>query len=264
MIDGHLTNLLGSDTQGVRSTSKWYNTIDNLMLSLDSRMWPRGHPYSRETRKGRYMVSNEVSESVLNMGLWAGDPDLDALTLLQLGSMDGKSPVKSTRLKFKRILVGKGDYFAVCSMNTSFRIEILPSFYQLYMKQFGIDRFDDIWSGIFLKKIADQLGDYISLGAPIGFHDKRPRDLFRDVRAELEGIIINVTLWKIVDTIELDGKDYYECYTSLAEGLNAQLDQFSNKLHRDFILLQIDKMRLWLDMIDRLIIISSISEHHVA
>jgi hypothetical protein len=51
-------------------------------------------------------------------------------------------------------------------MNTSFVSKIIPAFYQLYMKHMGVDRFNDIWSGIFLKKIVDHLGDNISLGTP--------------------------------------------------------------------------------------------------
>jgi hypothetical protein len=40
---------------------------------------------------------------------------------VEKGSQDGKSPIKSTGVRQGRILVGKGTYFAVCSMNTAFR-----------------------------------------------------------------------------------------------------------------------------------------------
>lgn len=59
---------------------------------------------------------------------------------------------KSRSCKREKVIVGKGTYLAVCSMNTSFTPEIIPAFYQLYMNFMGVDRFDDIWSGIFLKK----------------------------------------------------------------------------------------------------------------
>jgi hypothetical protein len=135
-------------------------------------------------------------------------------------------------------------------MNTSFQRKIVPAFYQLYMKVMGIDRFDDIWSGLFIKKIADHLGDNISLGKPVVSHNKRPRSTFADLKAELEGIIINEMLWKVVDSVELNCKDYFECYLELANKIK-KAEIFNEKVHRDFINLQVDKMNLWLEIVDK-------------
>lgn len=116
----------------------------------------------------------------------------------------------------------------------------------------GIDRFDDIWSGIFLKKITDHLDDKLCLGKPSVYHDKRPRNIFKDLKSELEGMIINEKLWKVVDDIELNGKDYYECYSELADGIEKRLYEFNEKLHEDLIKLQVEKMKIWLSIIDKL------------
>jgi len=253
MLTSHVWNLSDSEALRVNSPSRWYNTLDNLVLGTNFPIWPRGHPYSPDTRTEMpYSEMRDAGESVLNMGLWAGDPDLDAQTILEFGGLDGKSTVKSAGLKHRRILLDKGTYFALCSMNTAFRAKIVPGFYQLYMKQYGIDRFDDIWSGIFLKKITDHLGDNISLGAPLAFHDKRPRDVHKDVDAEMHGIAINETLWRIVDSLELDGKDYYQCYDSLVNGLEDRLDLFGDPLHNKFMRLQVEKQRLWLNVVDKI------------
>jgi hypothetical protein len=189
---------------------------------------------------------------VLNMGLWVGHPDLDALTILYNGGLDGKGSVKSIGLKREKVIVDNGTYFAICSMNTSFQRKIIPSFYQLYMKVMGIDRFDDIWSSLFVKKITDSLGDNVCLGKPLVYHDKRPRSTFRDLKAELEGMIINEVLWKIVDSLELNGKDYFENYLELANGIEKNIGKFSEKAHRDFISLQVEKMKLWLEVLDKI------------
>jgi hypothetical protein len=100
------------------------------------------------------------------MGLWTGHPDLDAITILYHSGLDGKCSINGKYLKREKVVVGGGTYFTLCSMNTSFVSKIIPAFYQLYMKHMGVDRFNDIWSGIFLKKIVDHLGDNISLGTP--------------------------------------------------------------------------------------------------
>lgn len=251
LVESHLRSL--SEDRGINVNSRygWYNTIENLVLSDQHRsVFPRGHPYAHEARLEDYTWKDDGEKCVLNMGLWAGHPDLDAITILYDGGLDGKCSIYCKNLRREKVVVGKGTYFAVCSMNTSFVSKIIPAFYQLYMNHMGVDRFDDIWSGIFLKKIADHLGDKACLGRPLVYHDKRPRNVFKDLRSELEGMAINETLWRIVDEIELNGKDYYECYSELSDGIEKHLYRFDEKLHRNFIKLQVEKIKLWLDVVD--------------
>jgi hypothetical protein len=253
LIIGHLDNLFNNEGTVVNSNSKWYNTIENLVLSNNFVVFPRGHPYAPETRAESYTWKRaNDGKCVLNMGLWVGYPDLDALTILYNGGLDGRSSIRSIDLKRDKVIVGKGTHFAICSMNTSFQRKIVPAFYQLYMKVMGIDRFDDIWSGLFIKKIADHLGDNACLGKPLVYHDKRPRSTFTDLKAELEGMVINETLWKIVDSLELHGKDYFECYLELANGIARNMEKFNEKVYRDFISLNVEKMKLWLEVVDKI------------
>jgi len=251
LIEHHLDNLNNYNGVSVYSDSKWYNTLENIKLNDDT-IFPRGHPYDLAARAQKYFWVNESSNCVLNMGLWSGYPDLDALTILYNGGLNGRCDILSKGIVKEKIIVGKGTYFAICSMNTSFHRKIIPAFYQPYMKYIGIDRFDDIWSGIFLKKIADHLGDKVCLGKPLVYHDKRSRNTFEDLKSELEGMAINEVLWKVVDGVELYGKDYSECYSEIANGIGSNLDKFNEKLHRDFMKLQIEKMRLWLSTLERI------------
>ena len=105
---------------------------------------------------------------------------------------------------------------------------------------------------LFIKKIADHLGDSICLGKPLVYHDKKPRSTFKDLKAELEGMIINEVLWKIVDSLELSGKDYFECYSEITNGIERNIEKFSEKVCRDFISLQVEKMKLWLEVVDKI------------
>lgn len=151
LVEGHLSNLFRDEGFRVSSKSgKWYNTMENLVLNDNQKLFPRGHPYSLEARVEDYLYGEvRGGKCVLNMGLWLGHPDLDALTILYHGGLDGRQGVHGKDLKREKVIVGRGMYFAVCSMNTSFLPKIIPAFYQLYMNNMGIDRFDDIWSGIF-------------------------------------------------------------------------------------------------------------------
>lgn len=251
LIEQRLDNLFTKSGITVYSKSKWYNTLENLELN-DTKIFPRGHPYDPTTRIQEYIWTNEHDECILNVGLWIGHPDLDALTILYNNGLEGRCNILSKNIKREKVIIGKGTYFAICSMNTSFRKEIIPAFYQPYMKYLGIDRFDDIWSGILLKRIADHLDDKVCLGKPLVYHDKRPRNTFKDLKSELEGMAINEILWRIVDQIELSGEDYSECYLELANGIEESLDKFNEKLHKDFMKVQVEKMKLWLDIIDKI------------
>ena len=251
LIQSHIQNLEGNKGVIVNSVSKWYNTLDALEIGEGiGTLFPRGHPYAQNTRKMDYEYKDIQKHTVLNMGHWSGNLDFDAPTLLYHGALDGRYIIEGIKLKHTKVIVGSDIYCAVCSMNTSFIPKIIPAFYQMYMNYDGIDRFDDIWSGLFLKKVVDFLDDSISLGAPIIYHDKRPRSVFKDLRNELEGIVMNETLWRIIDSIALDGNDYHSCYNSLIGGIETKLDEFMNKKHKDFMRIQVEKMRLWLQITD--------------
>lgn len=252
VTQSHIDNLLKNSGVTLHSESKWYNTIENLSMKTEVDLYPRGHPYSPDVKSGRYVWKKEKRKCALNMGLWSSCLDLDALTILYHGGLDGRYNVEGIELKRRKVVVGAGTYFAVCSMNTAFVPKIIPAFYQLYMKYMGVDRFDDVWSGIFLKKISDQVGDGVCLGRPLVLHNKRPRNTFKDLRAELEGMVINEALWRIVDALELDGKTYFDAYNSLTAELEKSLKKFDAPNHRKFMGFQIEKMKLWLDGIDRL------------
>lgn len=252
LVNAHISNLEKGDGVTVYSLGKWYNTLENLKLNTSCELFPRGHPYSSGSRRSDYEWASGRGDCILNMGLWSGVLDLDAVTHLYLGGLDGRSEVEVFDLKREKVIVRPESFFAVCSMNTAFRSEVLPAFYQLYMKFAGIDRFDDIWSGIFLKRIADHLGKKMCLGKPMVYHDKRPRNILNDLRSELEGMIINELLWEIVDGIQFNGNDYFDCYDELINGLRRNLQKFKEKRHKDFIELQLEKMRLWLEVTDKL------------
>ena len=159
--------------------------------------------------------------------------------------------MKNGGLKRRKVIVDKGTYFPVCSMNTSFKREIIPAFYQLYMNFNGVDRYDDIWSGVFLKKIVDHLGDKMCLGAPLVYHDKRPRNVFSDLVKEIRGLELNEILWKLVNKVEIDGKTYLDAYRSLIEKLNRKT-HYHNIInnYKKIINIQLEKMMLWTEVID--------------
>lgn len=253
IIGCHADNLFKEDGVTVSCEGKWYNTMENLKLNIDEPIFARGHPYAEESRSSSYVWREVGGRCVLNMGLWAGFPDLDALTILYHGGLNGRCRVTSGGHKRSKVIPSEGTYFPICSMNSAFVPEVVPAFYQLHMNYMGVDRFDDIWSGVFLKKVADHLGERVCLGAPLVNHDKRPRDTFGDLEKELRGMTINETLWKLVDEAQIEGKTYFEAYSSLINELETRIPRtFEMHDHRKFLKFQTERMKLWLDIVDKL------------
>ena len=156
--------------------------------------------------------SLEERECVLNMGLWANVPDLDGKT--QKINPDVK--LKSQKFNFA---LAFGQYAPISSMNVSFKTKIIPAYYFLLMgSSWGFDRFDDIWSGIFIKKICDHLGFSISGDSPFVWHD-RASNPDSNIQKESTGIKINEYLWKDVENIQLSGTTFKDCYLELANQL---------------------------------------------
>lgn len=252
-VKGHIENLFNDDGVTVNSNGKWYNTIENLSLKIDGKIFPRGHPYVSTCRVEDYLWSNVGGDCVLNMGLWNGHPDLDALTLIHYGGLDGRGSIEGLGLKRDKIIVGKGTYFSICSMNTSFISKIIPAFYQLYMNFMGVDRFDDIWSGIFIKRISDHIGDNVCLGKPLCRHDKRVRNVFKDLLKETNGLEMNEYIWKICKDTEFSSKTYPDCYLELACSFEKNIERwFKDSFHIKFWKVQIEKMCIWVELIDKL------------
>ncbi|HPC27887.1 MAG TPA: hypothetical protein PKX17_04085 [Candidatus Methanomethylicus sp.] len=251
LITGHREGLFDEGGVTVSSPSRWYNSLDVITMNSPGRFFPRGHPYSCAQRAEKYAWRSSGGRCVVNMGHWIGNPDFDALTILYNGGLDGRCGVKGLSLNREKVIVDKGTYFAVCSMNTSFVPKVIPAFYQLYMNVMGVDRFDDIWSGIFVKRVADHLGDKVCLGKPAGTHDKRPRSVFKDLRKEMDGMILNETVWQMIDG-DLTGKTYADAYLSMTNLLEKGMRTIADETYRKFMALQVEKMRLWVDVVDKI------------
>jgi hypothetical protein len=232
----------------------WKNLDEHSMKVMDSlhgwvnphpRMFGRGHPYV--LRNGHIdMTTDKMCEgSVLNMGLWRDVPDLNAIDYLFCGSLQGIYHDKGV-FDSKSYILGD-NYMPLCRMNMAFRPEIIPAFYQGTGDVHGVGRYGDVFSGLFLMKIARFLGDNISFGHPLCVHKKEPRDVFKDVKNECEAIKLNETMWKVLDQIEIEGKDYGSCYLSLAKGLLKHKREFHNPEYIEYL---VGRMRNWVKVVE--------------
>jgi hypothetical protein len=242
---GHYRNLDRDGTvETRRSDTRWVNVLDGV-----ADLYPRGYPYGamdeRTTRE-----SAPTSEVVASQGLWTGVPDLDAVRVLADGDTRGRSSVRLRREDYGDPLfaVAPGHYTTICSMNLAFRREVVPAFYQLPMDDnpWGVGRFDDIWSGVLLKRAADALGKTLLTGTPLCVHEKAPRSTFGDLRAEAPALELNEHLWRIVD----DAGDGAETFREIARATAGALRQADPGLDNDdFLPYVADRVDRWVDCV---------------
>jgi hypothetical protein len=247
----HMENLAFEGTvESVRSDERWVNVLYEAFD--DHGLYPRGYPYAAmdetvETSRG------EVDHVVASQGLWTNVPDLDAVRILMDGDLQGQAQTRTTREDFTGQFVAEpGQYLTVCSMNLAFRREVVPAFYQLPMDDnaWDVGRFDDIWSGVFLKRAADVLGHDVLTGYPLCEHNKAPRPTFDDLNNEVPGLELNEHLWEYVDEVAADADSYAATFEAMA---NRLADGDFSELNNGAFLNHVGEyMRDWLDCLDAL------------
>lgn len=206
---------------------RWFRTVDGEE--------PRGIPY-RE--RGALPV-------LLNHGLWTDHADLDGPTSMY--HLRRPTPVS---LPAGRSVVPPGMWFPLCAMNVCYHRSAIPAAYNLLMgfAEYGFDRYDDIWSGLFLKRIADHLQLYITSGEPFVRHAKAS-DAFVNNRREALGLQLHEYFWRHVAAVELSGTTIAGCYAEMADWVDrfparctvaAEMSGYFGKLAQ--------AMRVWLEL----------------
>ncbi|ERH10145.1 MAG: putative glucan-protein synthase, RGP family protein [halophilic archaeon J07HX64] len=228
----HLSNLaFEGGVESVASDEQWVNVL--YQATDEHGLYPRGYPYSAMDERVE-TGSAEIAQGdvVVSQGLWTNVPDLDAVRILMDGDLQGQAQTRTEADQFERdFVVEPGNYLTVCSMNLAFRREVIPAFYQLPMddNEWSVGRFDDIWSGVFLKRACDVLGKQIYTGRPLCEHNKAPRSTFDDLHNEAAGLELNEHVWRLVDDAAADADSYEAAYRGMADALcSASADAYRN------------------------------------
>ncbi|TKX65408.1 alpha-1 4-glucan-protein synthase [Halorubrum sp. SP9] len=247
----HMENLaFDGEVESVSSDENWVNVL--YQNADEHGLYPRGYPYSAmDETVETDPVAVESGEVVASQGLWTNVPDLDAVRILMDGDLEGQAQTRTTADDFADDFVAaRGNYLTVCSMNLAFRREVIPAFYQLPMddNEWEVGRFDDIWSGVFLKRACDVLGKRIYNGGPLCEHNKAPRSTFDDLHNEVAGLELNEHLWELIDDAGADADGYAAVYDAMADRLaDGEFDEYRNGA---FFAHVGEHMRDWLDCLD--------------
>lgn len=196
----------------------WINLIDCLEVNPDVNVYPRGYPYNKRWKACGHFAVEETVPIRLNVGLWIGEPDLDAMTWLV-------SPVQVKTFMARPFLLGKSVWSPINTQNTSLYRDLIVSYYYVKMGA-GIDRFGDIFSGYFCQKCMQHMGDRIRIGTPIAVHERNKHNYLDDLAKEFKGVLILEDLIEWLQEIQLEGATYSEAYLCLADKLDIQIPQF--------------------------------------
>ncbi|MFW5905590.1 MAG: alpha-1 4-glucan-protein synthase [archaeon] len=230
----------------IESDERWVN----VLYQSDNDLYPRGYPYAAMGENVTRTAAH-VDDVVASQGLWTNVPDLDAVRILMDGDLDGQAQTRTTADDFEEDFVAApGNYLTVCSMNLAFERAIVPAFYQLPMDDnpWDVGRFDDIWSGIFLKRACDVLDKQIYNGRPLCRHDKAPRSTFDDLQNEVAGLELNEHLWEVVDETATDAASFAGVFRAIADELVA--GDWSDWNNGEFLNYCGTYMQDWLDCLD--------------
>ena len=247
----HFENLTyDGELEEIGSSTQWVNV---LYQDFDEHgLYPRGYPYSamdEEVERG----TREANDVVASQGLWTNVPDLDAVRILLDGDLEGQAQTRLEAAHYDGdFLAARGNYLTVCSMNLAFKREVIPAFYQLPMDDnpWNVGRFDDIWSGVFLKRACDVLDKDIHNGAPLCVHNKAARSTFSDLNNEVPALELNEHVWEIADGAGATADSYAEVFAAIATALTR--GNYSEYENGEFLTFVGEHMFDWLDCLDAL------------
>jgi len=184
----------------------WISSVPGLRV--------RGLPYGNGRRR-------TPPRAVVNMGLWSGSADLDALqTLLGSPATHGFEPVVQTQI------VSRHHYVPFCGMNVAFRADALPAMYFPRMGEGSpYGRFDDIWCGVVMQRVFAHLDWIWTVGTPVVVHT-RASDPLVNLQKEAPGLAAHERFWKIIDAAPLRAATLAGSLDEMAAHLAEQADPY--------------------------------------
>ena len=217
----HTTDFVDQHLAALNHTGGWLSTITGLR--------PRGMPSDVKAR----VVA-------VNHGLWTGVPDIDGATqLANPGPYSYGTPTQ---------YMPAGMYFPMSGMNLAFRRDVAPLMWFGLQGSgpgdlgWGYDRYDDIWAGIFAKRVMDHVGLTIRSGTPLVLHN-RASDPVKNEQLERTGKSATEWLWRVVADTKLWCPTPLDAYRNLASGMKLPNEQYWNYVR--------EGMQTWANLIER-------------
>ena len=229
----------------VSSPTRWYNIITSAVTSNGTTLHPRGFPHHRRHLDAKHARDEKTVTVAMNAGLWTNHPDVDAITRI-----DNPARILSYR-ESGTTAAEQGTFITINSQNTAFHRSVLPCYYFVLQGQL-VDRFGDIWQGLFAKRCVDAMGEHVTFGEPFCSHERNTHNLFRDLSQEFKAIECTQQVAEFLEQVELVGTTYADVYRDLAGKLG---DYFSERHPQYTPMMQevADTMHIWADAAEQVL-----------
>lgn len=204
-------------TQGpaISCPSGFYNIMSGA-TGYHSGDWlfPRGFPFKDRNKKSSSQQKNFMGRICANAGLWTEEPDIDAVSRIA-----GRPLIDKYSLKNASTVLAPGTWSPINSQNTCFRAEFLPTYYL----SSHVGRYDDIFAGYVLQRIAMELDFAVSFGEPVVRQERNEHDLLSDLNLENTGMKVIDYFLEEIRGYSLKGNSIQELLSSLLQEMEGTL-----------------------------------------
>ncbi len=223
----------GINIPQIESSSGWFNVCESLIERDGISFYPRGYPYNMRWIKQQSTFKAGKGVLKINAGLWLGDPDVDAITRLcrKVDAIDYKLEEFG-----ETFVLAKHTWSPINTQNTAFNIDLVPA---AFVSPYS-GRYDDIFSGYFLRKIMDHMGDLVGYGLPLVTQVRNEHNLWQDLEKEMHGNLTAHLLCDFLKGLKLEKNSYPECMLEIVSLSRTYLTKLDDRFEKI-----LDGMEIW-------------------
>jgi len=178
----HHLNALGLEKQSdtIRSSLGFANIMScGEGTRTGDWLFPRGYPFSVRNQEVTLEQIDFNGRVCANAGLWTEEPDIDAVSRIA-----GRPLINNYILNSPHRILHPGTWTPLNSQNTSFLAEFLPT----YFLSSQVGRYDDIFAGYIMQRIAMELDCTVAFGEPVVRQIRNEHNLIDDLKLEILGM----------------------------------------------------------------------------
>jgi hypothetical protein len=230
------------EVEAFSSQTGFLNVCDQLTEKSGWPFYHRGFPFSERWKDEAVTTSMRKGICVANAGFWLDAPDIDAVTRMTL-------PIEVTGYKRDtNFALAPGTWSPFNSQNSAFHRRAVPAYFLSPVTW----RYNDIWSGYLVVRIAEHFDEIVQFGHPLVVQERHPHDLWVDLERERVGQQVNEHFLAWLRNTPLSGSSWAECTAELMAGVEKGLSEATdlNPEQREYFNGYLEGQRAWAKAIE--------------
>ena len=239
----------------VASRNKIVDHNKTLIMNYNG-VYPRGYPLGGMYGDTwhcwgpkRYDCDNK--KVACHMGLWLNKPDVDAISNITYPDLEVEG-----RYQYSPYYeLDNNNYISINSQNTSFNQDVAKIFWNVHQGKVNnlvMNRYDDIWNGLFVQKIAHRRGEAITFGVPLTMHNRNTHNFTTDLQNEFVGMLANTRMWEFILNLRLESKNYIDAYLEIAHAIKTS--DVTKDYWVEIYMKELAKsMEEWIEAVDKIV-----------